>query len=171
MAVSKLFSKDTNYISRKRMRENYQYDPAFREIMRDPAIAKVLNQPDEQRRFHDRLVKAAGDGKLDLHDMRKIAYEAAHGKIKDISSKKGYLVARSFFPDSSRRYEHDAPERENSQDKTLESQDKSVGKTNKVPPATIASHVKSLRTSFSTGKMGNKKSSYFDALRSVRRNK
>ena len=112
MNAKDLFSSTKKYISRKNMRGNYRYDPSFQKIMSDPKIAKILDKPDEQKRFHDRLKEGAKDGKLDIHDMKKIAYELAHGEIQDISSTEGREIARDIFPDSSRRYEHSGLESE-----------------------------------------------------------
>ncbi|MFH0930084.1 MAG: hypothetical protein V1814_02420 [Candidatus Moraniibacteriota bacterium] len=172
MGVKDLFSNHTKYISRKRTRGDYRYDPSFREIMRDPAIAKVLDRPDEQKKFHDLLREKAKDGKVDVHDMKKIAYELAHGKVEDISSTEGRSIARAFFPESSRRYEHDESEtiKSTDEDRTKTTKN-SASQTMKVTPAFFASRAKSARTSSNSEKKENKKTSFFDAMQSVRRNK
>lgn len=178
MAVSKLFSKDKNYISGKRIRNNYQNDPAFHEIMRDPVIAKVLDQPGEQKKFHDLLREKARDGKVDIHDMRQIADKLAHGRVAEISGTEGVEIARAFFPDSSRRYEHDASEPEknpNAPKKSLSSgpnsKIQSVGKTSNVPATYLTYRPKSVDASSDSIGAKNKKTSFFDSMRSVSRNK
>ena len=177
MAVSKLFSKDTNYISRKHLRNNSQNDPAFHEIMRDPAVAKVLDQPGEQKKFHDLLREKARDGKVDIHDMRQIADKLAHGRVGEISNTEGVQIARAFFPDSSRRYEHDAPEPEpgsgdtTSQNTNSSLQKYATKKTSNVPESYLIYRPKSVAASSNSKKIGSKKTSFFDAMRSVRRNK
>src|SRR4030042_2208613 len=152
MGIKKLFSSSKKFISRKRMRGNYRHDPGFQEIMRDPVVGKTLDRPAEQKKFHDRLIEKAADSKLDPHDMRKIAYEAAHGKIEGISNTEGRLIAKAFFPDSSRRYESDKTKSEKSPDsiscsenRQSNSENSSAGKSKKVSPAYFAYRIKTSR--------------------------
>lgn len=141
-------------------------------------MAKILDRPVEQKKFHAILREKAKDGKVDVHDMRKIADELAHGRIEDISSSEGRSIAREIFPDSSRRYEREVPKPEKNpanaptpQNAGLSSQNRSTGKTKGLPAAYLAYRSKSVNASSDPNKTDNKKTSYFEALRSVGRNR
>jgi len=179
MNVNDLFTHK-KFIPLKRTREHYQRDPKFRKIIEsDPKLKDLLDRPDELRELHDKMREKAKDGKLDRYDMQKIVYDLAHGGGEDISSLEGRKIAREFFPDSTRRYRHDDPEPEKkptdipkSQNAKSNSRDFSAGKANKVPPTSFTYRSKFIRASSEPiDKTGSKKTGYFNALRSVERNK
>jgi len=141
-------------------------------------MAKILDRPAEQKKVHDLLLEKSKDGKVDVHDMRKIADELAHGRVEDISNAEGHSIARAIFPDSSRRYEREVPKPEKDipdtsapQNARSNSQNKSTGKTSRLPANYLTYRPKSVSASSDSNEAGNKKTSFFDSMKSVSQNK
>lgn len=177
MSISSLFTH-RKFIPRKRMRDNYLRDPVFNDIIKgDPELKQILDRPDELRELHQKMREKARDGKLDKHDMQRIVYDLAHGKGEDISSLEGKKIAREFFPDSTRRYSSsdsesvkDTGKEPNVREMKSNSKTNSEKKPAHMPPAYLTYRAKSISASSDSGKT-EKKSSFFDSMRSVSRNK
>lgn len=163
MGIKNLFAGDKT-ISRKLLRKNYRQDPTFKKIMSDPEIKKILDQPEEQKEFHHMMSEKATDGSLTSDDMRIVFDELAHkGKGEHISREEGYRVAARVFTDSSRRYK--------SEKQIPAKNTNMVAKPGSASPSYFAYRAKSRRASSDVRNTENKKSSFFDSMQSVRRNK
>jgi len=164
MSLKNLFTGGKT-ISRKNLRKNYRQDPTFRKIINDPEIKKVLDQPEEQRELHDMIMEKSTKGSLKSDDVRIVFDELAHkGKGGHISREEGRRVAARVFTDSSRRYKSK---------KQVPAKDTNIAaKPSTVSPAYFAYRAKSRNSAPpDADKDGNKYSSFYDAMRSVRRNK
>lgn len=179
MGVKDLFSHGRT-ISRKFLRKNYRQDPTFQKMMNDPEIKKAIDRPEEQRELHNMLMEQAGRGPLKGDDMRIVFDKLARkGKGEHISSEEGRKVAARVFTDSSRRYKSEKPDPAKISNNTAEvyndrptknpaiSQESQSGK---VPPAYFTYRSKSVSASTDSEKPTEKKTSFFDALRSMARN-
>ena len=162
MGIKNLFTGNKT-ISRKNLRKNYRQDPTFRKIMSDPEIKKVLDQPEEQRELHDMIMEKAARGSLKGDDARIVFDELARkGKGEHISREEGRRVAARVFTDSSRRYKSE---------KQVPDKDTNMAvKPKAVSPAYFAYRAKLRSASSGTDRTG-KKPSFFDSMRSVRKNK
>jgi hypothetical protein len=169
MATKDLFSNKDSFISRKQMRGNFKSDPTFqKKVLGNSRAAEILNRPGVQKKVHDLFLEKARDGKVDVQDMNEIARRLEQGKVEGISSTKGRLVAKEFLSDNLRKY---ASEKSSQGKMPPGSQNTSDEKPKKLSPAFFASYKTKTGSNTANAEDKNRHTSFFNAMRSVRRNK